>query len=76
MLKEGMKLKDYLRINNISQYKFAKMCDLDRSAITLLLQGKRFPRPDTLNKIELATDGQVKANDFMKEAQERMVGKL
>jgi hypothetical protein len=52
------------------------MCNLDRSAITLLLQGKRFPRPDTLNKIELATNGQVKANDFMKEAQERMVGKL
>ena len=70
-----MFLKDYLRINNISQYKFAKMCDLDRAAISLLLRGKRFPRPDTLNKIELATDGQVKANDFMKEAQERMVGK-
>ena len=76
MLQEDMKLKDYLRINNISQYKFAKLCDLDRCAISLLLRGKRFPRPDTLNKIELATDGQVKANDFMKEAQERMVGKL
>ena len=25
--------------------------------------------------IKLATDGQVKANDFMKEAQERMVGR-
>ena len=75
MLQEDMRLKDYLRINNISQYKFAKMCDLDRSAISLLFRGKRFPRPDTLNKIELATDGQVKANDFMKEAQERMVGK-
>ena len=51
------------------------MCSLDRSAVSLILKGKRFPRPDTLNKIELATDGQVKANDFMKEAQERMVGK-
>ena len=75
MLQEDMKLKDYLRINNISQYRFAKMCSLDRSAVSLILKGKRFPRPDTLNKIELATDGQVKANDFMKEAQERMVAK-
>ena len=75
MLQEDMKLKDYLRINNISQYRFAKMCSLDRSAVSLILKGKRFPRPDTLNKIELATEGQVKAKDFMKEAQERMVGR-
>ena len=70
-----MYLKDYLKSNNISQYKFAKMCNLNRASICKILQGQRFPRPETMNKIELATDGQVKANDFMKQAQERMVGK-
>ena len=50
------------------------MCGMNESTISLLLQGKRFPRPETMNKIELATDGQVKANDFMKQAQEKMLG--
>ena len=48
---------------------------MNESTISLLLQGKRFPRPETMNKIELATDGEVKANDFMKQAQDRMVGR-
>jgi hypothetical protein len=38
-----------------------------------LLKGQRFPTPDTMNKIELATLGQVKANDFLKQAQEKNV---
>ena len=50
------------------------MCNLNRASICKILQGQRFPRPETMNKIELATDGQVKANDFMKQAQEKMLG--
>ena len=69
-----MLLKDYLKTKNISQYRFDKMCGMNESTISLLLQGKRFPRPETMNKIELATDGEVKANDFMKQAQEKMLG--
>ena len=69
-----MLLKDYLKTKKISQYRLAKMCGMNESTISLLLQGKRFPRPETMNKIELATDGEVKANDFMKQAQEKMLG--
>ena len=70
-----MYLKDYLKQKGISQYKFAKLCDLKRSTICRILKCERFPRPDSLNKIEMATKGQVKANDFMKEHQEQMIGK-
>ena len=69
-----MLLKNYLKTKKISQYRFAKMCNLNRASICKILQGKRFPRPETMNKIELATDGEVKANDFMKQAQEKMLG--
>jgi len=37
------------------------------------LKCERFPTPDTMNKIELATLGQVTANDFLKQAQEKMI---
>ena len=70
-----MYLKDYLKSKKISQYRFAKMCGMNESTISLILQGKTFPTPETIKKIELATDGEVKANDFMKQAQDRMVGR-
>ena len=75
MIKIIMFLKDYLKTNNISQNRFAKKCGVDKSSMSRIVQGKRFPRPEILNRIELATDGEVKANDFMKEAQLNMVGK-
>jgi len=37
------------------------------------VKSERFPNPDTMNKIELATLGQVTANDFLKQMQERMI---
>lgn len=70
-----MKLKNYLQENNITQYKFAKRTGLRLSTISRIIKGQRFPRPHTMNLIEIASEGQVKANDFMKEAQERMLEK-
>ena len=67
-----MLLKDYLKINKISQNKFANKCNLARSSICKILSGERFPSPHAMNNIEIATLGQVKANDFMKEYQERI----
>lgn len=69
----NMKLNEYIIQNKLTQNKFAIKSGLTRSAICRLLKGQRFPTPDTMNKIELATLGQVKANDFLKQAQERMV---
>ena len=67
-----MKLIDYIKQNKLTQNKFAHKSGLTRSAICRLLKCERFPSPDTMNKIELATLGQVTANDFLKQAQEKM----
>ena len=67
-----MKLIDYMKHNKLTQNKFAHKSGLTRSAICRLLKCERFPSPDTMNKIELATLGQVTANDFLRQAQERM----
>jgi len=67
-----MKLHEYIKSNKLNQNKFAIKSGLTRSAICRLLKSERFPTPDTMNKIELATLGQVKANDFLKQAQEAM----
>jgi transcriptional regulator with XRE-family HTH domain len=68
-----MKLIDYIKQNKLSQNKFALKSGLTRSAICRLIKCERFPTPDTMNKIELATLGQVTANDFLKQMQERMI---
>lgn len=67
-----MYLKDYLKDNKITQNKFAKSCNLTRSSICKILSGERFPSPFAMNNIEIATYGQVRANDFMKQYQERL----
>ena len=68
-----MKLIDYMKHNKLTQNKFALKSGLTRSAICRLLKCERFPSPDTMNKIELATLGQVTANDFLRQAQENMI---
>ena len=68
-----MKLIDYIKQNRLTQNKFANKSGLTRSAICRLVKSERFPNPDTMNKIELATLGQVTANDFLKQMQERMI---
>tara|TARA_R100000773_G_scaffold352_1_gene645 strand:- start:1084 stop:1272 length:189 start_codon:yes stop_codon:yes gene_type:complete len=59
-----MKLEDYIEKRGISRRYFAKIAKLDPSAITLLIQGKRKPRQDTIIKIFIATKGEVTADDF------------
>ena len=68
-----MKLIEYIKQNKLTQKKFAIKSVLTRSAICRLIKCERFPTPDTMNKIELATLGQVTANDFLKQMQERMI---
>jgi len=59
-----MKLEDYIKEKGISRRYFAKIAKLDNSTITLLIQGKRKPKQDTLIKIFIATKGEVTADDF------------
>ncbi len=59
-----MKLEDYIEKRGISRRYFAKIAKLDPSAITLLIQGKRKPKQETIIKIFIATKGEVTADDF------------
>ncbi len=59
-----MKLEDYIEKRGISRRYFAKIAKLDPSAITLLIQGKRKPKQETIIKIFIASKGEVTADDF------------
>jgi len=65
-----MKLHEYIELHKLNQNRFALKSGLTRSAICRLLKSERFPTPDTMNKIGLATNGDVQANDFLKQTQE------
>lgn len=47
--------------------KFAKRAGLSLSAVSRIARGERFPTPETMRRIFLATDGKVKADDFFKQ---------
>jgi len=63
-----MTLNEYMVAKNISQAKMARRCGLSRSAVCLLIAGKRFPSPETMRRVFLATNGEVKADDFFNQA--------
>lgn len=58
-----MKLKDYLKEENITQEKFASDLDVSQGNISMWCNGM-IPRPDMMTKILLITKGKVTANDF------------
>jgi len=59
-----MTLLEHIQKRGISQRYFAKMCKLDPSTITLLIQGKRKPSQKTMTRIFIASKGDVAPNDF------------
>jgi transcriptional regulator with XRE-family HTH domain len=67
-----MKLQDYLKAKRISQARFARRVGMSRSGVSRLIAGNRYPSPETLRKVFLATDGEVKANDFYDQAMRQM----
>ena len=62
-----MYLKDYIREQRLSMRRFAIKAGLSVSAVSLIVRNKRFPQPETMRRIFLATDGKVKADDFFKQ---------
>ncbi len=67
-LRKVMTLKEYIQINRISQARFARRCGISRSAINHFIAGRRYPNPETMRRILLASNGEVKPNDFFNEA--------
>ena len=66
-LRKVMTLKEYIKINKISQARFARRCGISRSAINHFIAGRRYPNPETMRRILLASNGEVKPNDFFNE---------
>jgi predicted transcriptional regulator len=62
-----MYLKDYIKEQRLSMRRFASKAGLSVSAVSLIVRNKRFPQPETMRRIFLATDGKVKADDFFKQ---------
>lgn len=59
-----MKLKDYLKTNQITSEAFAKSMGASHGGVLKWITGERFPRPKALAMIEKVTEGEVTANDF------------
>jgi len=66
-LRKVMTLKEYIQINRISQARFARRCGISRQAINHFIAGRRYPSPETMRRILLASNGEIKPNDFFNE---------
>lgn len=59
-----MRLKDFLKDQEISAVKFAETIGVSQPAVGLWLSGKRMPEPEVLERIIEATKGQVTVQDL------------
>ena len=67
-----MTLSEYLKAKKISQAKFALRCNLSRATICRILDGSRYPSPEPMRRIFLASDGEVRPNDFFNETMSKL----
>ena len=61
-----MKLKTYLKINEIRVITFAQRLGVTKQAVYKWIEGSTFPRHDVMWKIITATSGNVMPLDFMR----------
>lgn len=59
-----MTLGEYLKSEGINQADFGKKIGLSGASVSRLKRGQQWPDKDTVRRIEMATGGQVTANDF------------
>ena len=59
-----MRLKDYLKLKNISHIQFSKVLEISPVSLSRYINGERFPEKKTLVKIYNETGGFVSPNDF------------
>ncbi len=59
-----MRLKDYLKFNNISNKEFSSKIGISPVSLSRYINGDRLPEKNILNKIYQATEKLVNANDF------------
>jgi transcriptional regulator with XRE-family HTH domain len=59
-----MKLSDYLYSKKMTQADFARLLGELPQTVGRYVNGERTPRPKTIQKIALITNGEVDANSF------------
>jgi transcriptional regulator with XRE-family HTH domain len=62
-----MRLDEWLKQKRVRQEDFADMIGVRQSAISHLVRGKRNPSLELMLKIEAATKGKVRPNDWRAE---------
>jgi transcriptional regulator with XRE-family HTH domain len=60
-----MILDDYLKESGEKPVAFAVRSELSQPYVSRLLRGDRYPGPDVIEKIKLATGGKVTAEDWL-----------
>lgn len=60
-----MDIKRFRKENELSLAQFGKLCGIAPYSISNYENGKRFPSPEFLEKIEVATKKQVTASDIL-----------
>ena len=61
-----MRLKTYLKINEIRVARFAESLSVTKQAVYKWIEGSTFPRRNVLSKILKVTNGDVTPVDFMR----------
>lgn len=59
-----MKIDEYLKQSQTTQAMLASRVGVSVQAVSLFCLGERIPRPETMRKIYVATNGAVTPNDF------------
>nr|DAF54000.1 MAG TPA: Helix-turn-helix XRE-family like protein [Siphoviridae sp. ctFgp7] len=59
-----MKIDEYLKQSQTTQAMLASRVGVSVQAVSLFCHGERIPRPETMRKIYVATNGAVTPNDF------------
>jgi transcriptional regulator with XRE-family HTH domain len=66
-----MRLKDWLRVNNVSQAALAERLGVDRSTICRIVKGERTPKWALAEKIREITLNSVTLEDWARHDRER-----
>lgn len=66
-----MKLSAWLKKKGMSQREFAQLIGSDQGHVSDLVRGKNFPRVVSITKIERATKGAVKFEDWVNGSRRR-----
>lgn len=62
-----MFLSVYLKEESLSVRAFAAKCGLSPSGLSRIINGHRFPSPETMYRIHIETNGKVGADDFFRQ---------